>query len=43
MTGLALATEQIPIVFITPNQVGTIASDGSMLLHGLQAGMEFSY
>jgi len=47
MTGLARATDQIPSVFITPfitpAQVGAIASDGSMLLHGLQTGIEFSY
>lgn len=43
MTGLALATDQIPTAFITPNQVGTIASNGSMILHGLQSGIEFTY
>lgn len=43
MTGLALSTDQIPTAFVTPNQVGTIASNGSMLLHGLQSGIEFTY
>ncbi len=43
ITGVARATEQIPSQFVTPAQVGVIDSDGSMLVHGLQAGIEFSY
>lgn len=42
LTGVARATDQIPSQFITPGQIG-IATDGSMLVHGLQTGMEFSY
>ena len=43
ITGVARATEQIPSQFLTPGQVGVINSDGSMLVHGLQMGIEFSY
>jgi len=43
VTGIALSTNQIPTAFITPGQVGTIASNGSMLLHGLQVGTEWTY
>ena len=43
ITGVARATEQIPSQFLTAGQVGVINSDGSMLVHGLQAGLEFSY
>ncbi len=43
ITGVARAVDQIPSAFITPGQVGVINTDGSMLLHGLQTGMEFSY
>jgi len=43
VTGIALSTNQIPTAFITPDQVGTIASNGSMLLHGLQVGTEWTY
>jgi hypothetical protein len=43
MTGIARAVDQIPSQFLTPGQVGVINSDGSMLVHGLQTGMEFSY
>ena len=43
VTGIALATDQIPTAFITPGQVGQIASNGSLILHGLQAGIEWNY
>ncbi len=43
LSGVALATDQIPTAFITPGQVGNIASSGSMILHGLQAGVEYNY
>ncbi len=43
VTGVALATAQIPTAFITPGQVGAVASDGSLILHGLQTGVEFTY
>jgi hypothetical protein len=43
ISGVARATDQMPTQFNTPGQVGTIKSDGAMLVHGLQTGMEFSY
>ena len=43
MTGLALAPNQAPAAFITPAQTGRIYSDGSVLVHGLQAGVECTY
>lgn len=43
LTGIARTTDQIPSQFVTPGQVGVVHSDGSLLIHGLQTGMEFSY
>jgi hypothetical protein len=43
VSGVALATSQIPTAFITPSQVGFIASDGSLFMHGLQVGVEWNY
>ncbi len=43
VTGIALATEQIPTAFITPGQVSQVASNGSLILHGVQAGVEYTY
>ena len=43
ISGVALAFDQIPTANITPNQVSYVDSDGSIFLHGLQAGVEFTY
>ncbi len=43
VSGVALTTSQIPTAFITPGQVGNINSNGSLFLHGLQAGVEYTY
>lgn len=43
-TGVALATDQIPDAgWTNPNAVGYIHSNGSLVLHGLQAGVECKY
>lgn len=43
-TGVALSSDQIPTAgFTNPNQTGYIHSNGSLLLHGLQAGVECKY
>ena len=43
ISGVALANDQIPSAFITPEQVSEIDRGGSLILHGLQTGMEFTY
>ena len=43
VTGVALTTDQIPSSFNSPNQVAWIHSNGSLLIHGLQAGVEYNY
>jgi len=43
VSGVALTSSQIPTAFITPSLVGNINSDGSLILHGLQTGVEFTY
>lgn len=43
ISGVALSYEQIPDAFSTPNQVSYVDSDGSVFLHGLQGGVEFTY
>lgn len=43
VSGVALTFDQIPTAFITPNQASYIQSNGSIFLHGLQAGVECTY
>jgi hypothetical protein len=44
ITGLALAPEQTPIAFLNAAQMaGYVNSNGSMILHGLQTGIEWNY
>ncbi len=43
MTGLALATDQIPPAFLPQSLLDQIALSGSIILRGLQTGMEFTY
>ncbi len=43
VTGVALTTDQIPPSFNSPAQVGWIHSNGSLLIHGLQTGIEYNY
>jgi hypothetical protein len=44
ITGLALATDQAPTQFIDAAQLRNyVNSNGSMILHGLQAGVEWNY
>ena len=43
ISGVALAFDQIADANITPAQVGYVDSDGSIYLHGLQAGVECTY
>ena len=42
-TGVALSTDQIPSSFNSPAQTAWIHSNGSILVHGLQAGVEYNY
>ncbi len=41
--GIAQAVDQIKPAYINRADTARINSDGSMLIHGLQAGMEFNY
>ncbi len=43
VSGVALAFDQIAQQNITANQVQYVDSDGSLFLHGLQGGVEFTY
>jgi hypothetical protein len=44
ITGVALATDQAPNQFIDAAQLANyVNSNGSMILHGLQAGVEWNY
>ncbi len=43
VSGVALATNQLTSPQITPSQVGYIATNGSLFLHGLRAGVEYTY
>jgi hypothetical protein len=44
VTGIALATNQAPNQFLDANQFSNyVNSNGSLILHGLQAGVEFNY
>jgi hypothetical protein len=44
ITGLALATNQTPIAFLDAAQMSNyVNSNGSMILHGLQTGIEWNY
>jgi hypothetical protein len=44
VTGIALATEQAPATFISAGQLANyVNSNGSMILHGLQAGVQWNY
>ena len=43
ITGVALPTDQIQNAFNSPAQTAWIHSNGSMLIHGLQAGVEYNY
>ncbi|MBX3425780.1 MAG: BBP7 family outer membrane beta-barrel protein [Pirellulales bacterium] len=44
VTGIALATDQIPVAFIDAAQMNNyVNSNGSLILHGLQAGVEWNY
>lgn len=44
LTGVALATNQAPNQWLTPSQGASyVNSSGSMILHGLQTGVEWNY
>jgi len=44
VTGIALATDQTPNAFLSSAQMANyVNSNGSMILHGLQAGVEWNY
>ena len=43
VTGVALSVEQIPTDWANSNYVGTIDSNDSLVLHGLQTGFEWKY
>ena len=43
VTGVALPTDQIQNSFNSPNQTAWIHSNGSMIIHGLQSGIEYNY
>lgn len=43
LTGVALPTNQIPAQFSDVVGVASIKSNGSLILHGLQAGVEIAY
>ncbi len=44
LTGVALATNQAPVAFLNAQQMSNyVNSNGSMILHGLQTGVEWNY
>jgi Putative beta barrel porin-7 (BBP7) len=43
ISGVALSTDQIPEDFSNQEHVALIDSDGSLIIHGVQAGVEFRY
>jgi len=43
ISGVALAFDQIAPANISPNQISYVDTDGSVFLHGLQAGVECTY
>jgi hypothetical protein len=44
VTGVALATDQTPAAFLSAAQMSNyVNSNGSMILHGLQTGVEWNY
>ena len=44
ITGVGLATDQTPNAFLSAAQMANyVNSNGSMILHGLQAGVEWNY
>jgi hypothetical protein len=44
ITGVALATNQTPVAFLDATQMSNyVNSNGSMILHGLQTGVEWNY
>jgi hypothetical protein len=44
ITGVGLATDQTPNAFLSAAQLANyVNSNGSMILHGLQAGVEWNY
>ena len=43
LSGAALAFDQISAQHISANQIQYVDSDGSIFLHGLQAGVEWTY
>jgi hypothetical protein len=43
VSGVALSVDQIPEDFSTPEHVALINSDGSLIIHGLQTGLECRY
>lgn len=44
VTGIALATDQSPNAFLSAAQMNNyVNSNGSLILHGLQTGVEFNY
>jgi hypothetical protein len=43
MTGIATSTDQIPTDFTNPQWVALIDSDNSMVVHGVQTGVECRY
>jgi hypothetical protein len=43
ITGVAHATEQIPLNFAGTPDISDIDSNGSLIVHGLQAGVELNY
>lgn len=43
ISGIALATDQVPYSFTALDQISRIRSNGSLLLHGGYAGFEFCY
>ena len=44
VTGVALATDQTPAAFLSASQLSSyVNSNGSMILHGVQTGIEWNY
>jgi hypothetical protein len=44
VTGIALATDQTPNQFLDATQMANyVNSNGSMILHGVQTGVEWNY
>ena len=43
ITGVATSTDQIPTDFTNPEWVAIIDSDNSMIVHGVQTGVECRY